>query len=271
VTGPAPQHTYAEEGTYTGTLTATNGAGLTASTPFTVDVSDAPLFATGRTFVAPNPVSATVASFVDSDTTNTVTDSNQDPTDYTATIDWGDGTTSAGTIVPNGVGFDVTGTHAYSASDLGPQTLMIHICDVGGACADATSNLTVFQFLGSGGFVIGDGAAGLGAPVTFWGAQWSARNPLSGGSAPAAFKGFANGVSPAPPACGGTFTAAPGNSASFSGPLPAFMGVLVATSATKQGSTITGTVGHIVVVQTDPGYSPNPGHPATGTEVAEFC
>ena len=54
---------------------------------------------------------------------------------------------AAGTIVPNGVGFDITGTHTYSAADLGPQTLQIHVCDVGGACDDATSHLTVFQFL----------------------------------------------------------------------------------------------------------------------------
>ena len=59
------------KGTYHGTLTATNGAGLQASTPFTVNVADAPLIATGRTIVAPNPVSATVASFIDTDPTNT--------------------------------------------------------------------------------------------------------------------------------------------------------------------------------------------------------
>ena len=34
--------------------------------------------------------------------------------------------------MPNGTGFDVTGTHTYSGADLGPQTLAIHICDVGG-------------------------------------------------------------------------------------------------------------------------------------------
>ena len=241
-TGTSPSHTFSEEGTYHGTLTATNGAGLQASTPFTVNVEDAPLIATGRTIVAPNPVSATVASFVDTDPTNTATDSNQDPSDYSATIQWGDGATTTGTIVPNGTGFDVTGAHTYSGANLGPQTLSIHICDVGGACADATSHLTVFQFLNVGGFVIGDNSASPGAGVTFWGAQWHKANSLSGGDAPASFKGFGDGTIPAPPTCGGTFTAGPGNSASYGGQLPSYMGVFVSSAITKQGSSIAGNV-----------------------------
>jgi hypothetical protein len=40
---------------------------------------------------------------------------------------------------------------------------------------------------------------------------------------------------------------------------------------TKSGSTINGTWAKIVVVKTDPGYQPNPGHPGTGTIVATFC
>jgi len=269
-TGTSPTHAYDEEGTYHGTLTATNGAGLTASAPFTVVVADAPLNATGRTIVAANPVSATVASFVDTDPTDTPADPATDPSDYTATIAWGDGNSSAGTIVSNGTphGFDVTGTHTYSGADLGPQTLSIHICDVGGACADATSNLTVFQFLDHGGFVIGDQNATPGAPVTFWGAQWAKDNSLSGGGASNSFKGFGDTSSPAPPVCGGTFTGGPGNSASFSGPLPSFMGVLVSSSITKRGS---GISGNIVVVKTNPGYASNPGHAGTGTVISVFC
>jgi PKD repeat protein len=269
--GTSPSHAYTEEGTYNGVLTATNGAGLSSTTPFTVNVTDAPLVATGRTIVAANPVTATVASFIDTDTTNTLGDSNQAPADYTATINWGDGNTSAGTIVPNGTGFDVTGAHTYSAADLGPQTLSIHICDVGGACADTTSSLTVFQFLSHGGFVVGDSSAVPGAPVTFWGAHWSAKNSLTGGPAPASFKGFGETTNTAPPTCGGSFTAGPGNSSPFAGQLPSYMGVFVASSVTKTGSSVAGNVAQIVVVKTDPGYAPNPGHAGTGTVVAVLC
>jgi hypothetical protein len=271
-TGTSPTHTYSEEGTYTGTLTASNGTGLSASTPFTVVVADAPLIASGRTIVAANPVSATVASFVDTDPTDTPADPAQDPSDYSATIQWGDGGSSAGTIVPNGTGFDVTGAHTYAASALGPQTLSIHICDVGGACADAISHLTVFEFLDHGAFVIGDNSSVVGANVTFWGAQWHKANSLSGGGAPASFKGFAHATSSMPPVCGsGTFTAGPGNSANFAGPLPSFMGVLVSASIGKHGSSISGDVVHIAVVQTAGGTVSNPGHAGTGTEVAQLC
>ena len=49
------------------------------------------------------------------------------------------------------------------------------------------------------------------------------------------------------------------------------MGVLVASTATKSGSTISGNTVKIVVVKTDPGYSTNPGHDGTGTYVATYC
>jgi hypothetical protein len=39
----------------------------------------------------------------------------------------------------------------------------------------------------------------------------------------------------------------------------------------KSGSTINGTWNKIVVVRTDAGYAPAPGHPGTGTIVATFC
>ena len=49
------------------------------------------------------------------------------------------------------------------------------------------------------------------------------------------------------------------------------MGVIVASSVTKSGSTVNGVWGRIVVVRTDPGYAPGPGHPGRGTIVASFC
>lgn len=269
--GVSPSHTYQEEGTYHGTLTATNGAGLTATSAFTVNVADAALTATGRSIVVSNPVNATVASFVDADTTNTAGDSNQNPADYTATINWGDATTSPGTVVPNGVGFDITGSHTYSGANLGPQTISVHVCDVGGACADATSHLLVFSFLSHGAFVVGDQTAVSSASVVFWGARWRAQNSLSGGDPPASFKGFASLRDTAPPACPDNWTARPGNSAPFVGPLPTYMGVLVSSSITKNGHTISGDTVHIDVVKTNPGYAPDPGHPGTGTIVGQYC
>ena len=106
--------------------------------------------------------------------------------------------------------------------------------------------------------------------MTFWGAQWSKRNVLSGGAAPAAFKGFA--LNPATPGCGVAWTTDPGNSAPPPpGPLPAFIAVIVASAVTQSGSQISGNTAHIVIVQTNAGYDPNAGHAGTGTVVATIC
>jgi hypothetical protein len=120
-------------------------------------------------------------------------------------------------------------------------------------------------------FVIGDGNADVGDSVTFWGAQWAEVNSLSGGSAPAAFKGFAEQTSPTPPACEGTWTTHPGNSSNPPTTVPPFMAVIVSSSITKSGPTISGDIPRIVIVKTDPGYGPSPGHAGTGTVVAVLC
>jgi hypothetical protein len=49
------------------------------------------------------------------------------------------------------------------------------------------------------------------------------------------------------------------------------MAVLVSSTISKSGSTISGDTPHIVIVQTDPGYDANPGHAGTGTVVATVC
>ena len=116
--------------------------------------------------------------------------------------------------------------------------------------------------------------AGSGA-VTWWGAQWWKQNNLSGGTGPAAFKGFAAQITlptTSPPVgCGSTWTTGPGNSSAPVGSVPSYMGVVVASSASKSGSTISGNSTSIVVVKVDPGYAPNPGSPGTGTIVTKFC
>jgi uncharacterized repeat protein (TIGR01451 family) len=139
--------------------------------------------------------------------------------------------------------------------------------DTGNNCS--TTRATVFTMgTGGGAFVVGDLSAT--GSVTFWGAQWWKLNSLSGGSAPAAFKGFAS--APASPACGVNWTTAPGNSPPPpAGPLPALMGVIVSSSISQSGSTISGNTVHIVIVQTNPGYDANPGHAGTGTVIATYC
>jgi len=128
----------------------------------------------------------------------------------------------------------------------------------------------IFALPAKGSFVVGDQSAS--GAVTFWGAQWAKVNALSGGAAPNSFKGFANTLSSNPPQCGGTWSTRPGNSPPPpDAPLPAFMAVLVASSANQSGPTISGNISSIVIVKTNPGYQPDPGHPGTGTVVAVLC
>ncbi|MGA2806072.1 MAG: hypothetical protein ABSF89_17070 [Acidimicrobiales bacterium] len=49
------------------------------------------------------------------------------------------------------------------------------------------------------------------------------------------------------------------------------MGVIVSSSITQSGSTISGNTPDIVVVKTNSGYAPDPGHAGTGTVVAQVC
>jgi len=121
---------------------------------------------------------------------------------------------------------------------------------------------------GGGAFVLGDRSAT--GSVTFWGSQWAKANVLSGGAAPSSFKGFAS--TPAAPACGSMWSTGPGNSSSPpSGPLLPYIAVIVTSSISKSGSSISGGTAHLVIVRINPGYTGDPGHPGTGTVVGTIC
>jgi hypothetical protein len=263
--GQTAEHTFAEEGTHAGTVVVTDPTGLSTTLPFSVPVADAPLTLSCATPpVSLQAFNGTVADLHDGNPTAPLSD-------FTATIDWGDGSTSSGTVGGSGGDYTVAGAHTYAST--GYFDVNVHVDDVGGSSADTTSacRVLVFAFApGGGSFVVGDGSSGNGNTVTFWGAQWASLNVLTDGAAPAAFKGYAK--SPAEPTCGATWKTDPGNSAPPpAGPLPAYMGVISTDSAVKNGSQITGTTPHIVVVQTNSGYAPNPGHVGTGIVVAQTC
>jgi hypothetical protein len=135
----------------------------------------------------------------------------------------------------------------------------------------STATETWFTVLASGSFVIGDQNASTGALVTFWGSQWSNLNMLTGGPAPASFKGFASITSHNPPSCGANWTTRPGSSTQPPAGVPRFMAVIAASSITKSGTTIEGDSKKIVVIRTNNGYTADPGHPGTGTVVAVVC
>jgi hypothetical protein len=115
-----------------------------------------------------------------------------------------------------------------------------------------------------GSFVIGDQNVAVGSPVTFWGAQWWKDNPLSTGLAPAAFKGFADAATAT---CGQAWTTDPGNSSHPPATLDGTVRVVVSSQITKTGPVISGDTTEVALVQVDPGYAGDPGHPGTGTVV----
>jgi len=258
-------HVYQQEGSYTITVTISDvdNVGNVASVSSAATVGDAALVARCAA-AATSPISF-------SGPTANLTDGNLFgvASDFTATISWGDGSTSAGTVTgPMGGPFAVSGSHTYATT--GTFAITTAITDDGGSTASTSCSVVVFATPISGHFVIGDRDASVGTHVTFWGAQWAKRNTLSGGAAPAAFKGFED--TPPTAACGTTWSTDPGNSTPPpAGPLPSFMAVIVSSSISKSGSTISGNTVHIVVVRTNPGYQANPGHAGTGTVVAQVC
>lgn len=257
-------HTYVDEGSYTIKVSVVDDGGSTTSASDTAAVADAALAATGvPAFVSTNPVSQTLATFTDANPLATTADFTSGG--GSVTINWGDSTTSAGTLTQTGPGaFSVSGSHTYAA--LGPYTITINIVDDGGSTATATTHVIVFAYASDGSFVIGQGN-GVGSSVTFWSAQWNKDNTVSGGTN--AFKGFEN--STAMPQCPGTWTSDPGNSASPPATIPTYMAVIVSSKVSKSGSAISGDIQEVVIVATNAGYGPDPGHAGTGTVVAVLC
>jgi hypothetical protein len=130
-------HTYSEEGAYTVSVTVTDSTGATASGSTSTSVADAALTVSGASVAALEGAgfSGTLASFTDADPSGSVTD-------YTATINWGDQTSSAGTITANGVGgFVVSGSHVYLEEGTYPVT--VAVSDAGGASATVNSTAGV--------------------------------------------------------------------------------------------------------------------------------
>src|SRR5262249_21715957 len=107
-------HAYADEGSFTASVTLADDAPGTATAMVTnqVTVTEADTLIPAGTTIAGTEgflFSGQVASF-----TNTGFPGNP-ASDFTATIDWGDGTTSAGTVGGGGGTYFVTGDHTYQA------------------------------------------------------------------------------------------------------------------------------------------------------------
>jgi hypothetical protein len=118
-------------------VTITDAGGSIATANGTANVADAALTAAGTTIASTEGASfaGIVASFTDANP-------NGAAGEFAATITWGDGRTSSGTITANaGGGFAVTGTHTYAEE--GVNVVAVTITDAGGniATANGTANV----------------------------------------------------------------------------------------------------------------------------------
>jgi hypothetical protein len=118
------QHTYAEEGAYPITVVLNHDVAASVSTSSTAKVADQAVVASGGATATAQEFRSfgpqTLAIFTDPA-------GNESIGDYSATINWGDGTSSPGTIVQNagGSSFSVLGSHTFT--QLGTQTVSVAI------------------------------------------------------------------------------------------------------------------------------------------------
>jgi hypothetical protein len=134
ITAWAPAH---PEGVVDVTVTTYDGVSATSGADQFTYGADAGLTAAGTAVTATEgqPFTGAVASFTDGDPNGQVGD-------FTATIAWGDGNLSVGTIAADGSGgFTVAGTHTYAEEGAYPITVQIQ--DVGGSRVRAYSTATV--------------------------------------------------------------------------------------------------------------------------------
>ena len=135
-------HTYAamSSGFAAKVLISEQGGG-TATAECLALVADAPLSATATAFSGYEDtalVDVKTAGFIDQGTP-------LPPSAYSATIDWGDGTTTTGTVAADGAGFKILGTHVYG--DEGNYSFTVSVAEAGGSNATVHAAASILEAL----------------------------------------------------------------------------------------------------------------------------
>ena len=146
--------------------------------------------------------------------TATVTDTAGSPTTPSGTVSFssspgpGGFTGSPCTLSGSGASASCSVTYTPSATTSNPVRTDTITATYGGDDTHSGGSGTIDETvisptaLARGAFVIGNKNVAVGNAVTFWGAQWMSVSSMSGGAAPAAFKGFASNIPNNPPKCG---------------------------------------------------------------------
>jgi hypothetical protein len=164
-------HTYADEGRFSPVITLKDDApGIaSASVSAVAIVEEADVLIASGLSVTPTEgttFSGAVATFADTGYPG------NSPSDFTATIDWGDGTTTTGTVSGASGVFTVSGSHTYA--DEGTHTTTVTLTDdtPGTAAATATgvanvAEADVLAGTGVGTISVTEGQANSGVVATF--------------------------------------------------------------------------------------------------------
>ena len=136
----AGSHTYAEEGSYSISISVLDDGGSTATITGTATVADAAL--TGSSVTTAGGTEGATNSSVLVGATFTDANPGNHTADFTATITWGDGgATSTGVVSYSAGTYTVAGSHTYA--DEGSYPISISILDDGGQTATITGTATV--------------------------------------------------------------------------------------------------------------------------------
>ncbi|MFO0802261.1 MAG: PKD domain-containing protein [Gemmataceae bacterium] len=133
-------HLY-EPGVYQVTITIVDEGGSRTTALSTITVTDSPLTAGPAITITSQegqPVTAQVATFTDANPLGQISE-------FSATINWGDGTPVSSAIIGQtaaGV-FTVTGTHTYAAFTTAPLPVVVTIRSIDGATTTVTSSAVV--------------------------------------------------------------------------------------------------------------------------------
>jgi hypothetical protein len=230
-------HTYADEGSFPLGVTITDTANNT-TLPLSGAVAAAEadvLTAQGLIFTA-NPgqaFSGTVATFTDSDTSSVASD-------FSATIDWGDGTTSAGVITDTAGAISVSGTHAYATT--GQNAVSVTLSDDAPGTATGTANSTANVSGLTGQVVLNAATEGVALSSTTKVATFTDTNRSDTASSFTGIINWGDGTTTSGRVTGsnGTFTVTGGHSYAEEGSFP--LGVTITDKANNTSLPLSGTV-----------------------------